>query len=301
MYGPGPARLEATFENGTIVTVFINDEAEVFAVLQASNGMFVESKSFAASLKLNEINILPQISPLLRDEKVIKQETVQKNILTNLSSRNFRNQLNYSPKEFDKFKELSESTWQGLVIDSTSQNIRTQGELYMYVRENHFEAEIGWMGHGLQMWLQTMWFLSRSAPNSTVILDEPDVYMRADLQRRLIRLVKNRYKQVMIATHSVEIMSEVEPENILPIINSKPKQTYANKTPIVQKIVDEIGSVHNIEIARLFSYHKLLIVEGERDDVKILTIFQSKIFPLTFEQFDVIPKTFVEGWGGGRG
>jgi hypothetical protein len=124
------------------------------------------------------------------------------------------------------------------------------------------------------------------------------VYMHADLQRRLIKLIKNSYKQVIVATHSVEIMSEVEPENILPINNTKTRQDYANKAPIVQKIVDEIGSVHNIEIARMFSYNKFLIVEGEKEDVKLLTIFQSKIFPDSFEQFDILPKIFIEGWGG---
>jgi predicted ATP-binding protein involved in virulence len=298
MYGEGPAKIIADFENGTKVNVYVSADAEIFATLHNPNGVSVESKSFAASLRLNEINILPQIGPLLREEPIIKYVTVQKNLLTNLSSRNFRNQLNYFPKEFEKFKELSEKTWQGLMIHSSSQSIRTQGQLFLYVRDNYFEAEIGWMGHGLQMWLQTMWFLSRSSRASTVILDEPDVYMHADLQRRLIKLIKNDFKQVIVATHSVEIMSEVEPENILPVINSKAKQQYANKTPIVQKIVDEIGSVHNIEIARLFSYNKLLIVEGDKDDVKLLTIFQSKIFPNTFEQFDILPKTFVEGWGG---
>lgn len=136
------------------------------------------------------------------------------------------------------------------------------------------------------MWLQTMWFLSRSNKDATVILDEPDVYMHADLQRRLVKLVKSNFKQVIIATHSVEIMSEVEAENILPIDSKKSKQEYANKMPIVQKIIDQIGSVHNIEIARLFSYNKFLIVEGEKDDVKLLSIFQSKIFPDSFEQFD---------------
>jgi hypothetical protein len=48
----------------------------------------------------------------------------------------------------------------------------------------------------------------------------------------------------------------------------------------------------------MFSYNKFLIVEGEKDDVKLLTIFQSKVFPDTFEQFDILPKTFIEGWGG---
>jgi AAA15 family ATPase/GTPase len=298
MYGEGPAKIIADFENGTKINIYINEELDVFATIFNSSGLNVESKRFAASLRLQEINILPQISPLKEDEPIIKYETVQKNLATYLSSRNFRNQLNYYPKEFGKFKELSEKTWQGLAIDSTSQNIRTQGKLFLFVRDNRFEAEIGMMGHGLQMWLQTMWFLSRSSTSSTVILDEPDVYMHADLQRRLIKLVKSAYKQVIVATHSIEIMSEVEPENILPINNTKLRQDYANKAPIVQKVVNEIGSVHNIEIARLFSYNKFLIVEGERDDVKLLSIFQSKIFPNTFEQFDILPKIFVDGWGG---
>ena len=41
-----------------------------------------------------------------------------------------------------------------------------------------------------------------------------------------------------------------------------------------------------------------MIVEGEKDDVKLLSIFQTKIFPDSYEQFDVLPKIFVEGWGG---
>lgn len=298
MYGEGPAKIIAEFDNGSKVIVFLNDELDLFATIFDQKGINVESRKFAASLKLQDINILPQISPLMRDEPIIQYKTVQKNLFTYLSSRNFRNQLNYYPKEFDKFKELSEKTWQGLKIDSTSQNIRTQGNLFLFVRDNRFEAEIGMMGHGLQMWLQTMWFLSRSSHFSTIILDEPDVYMHADLQRRLIKLIKNQFKQVIVATHSIEIMSEVEPDNILPINNTKLRQDYASNAPIVQKIVHDIGSVHNIEISRLFSYNKFLIVEGERDDIKLLTIFQSKIFPNSFEQFDILPKIFVEGWGG---
>lgn len=298
MYGDPPAKIIATFDSNATVTIYIGELLEVFATIQNASGTFVESKKFAASLKLRDINILPQISPLLRDEPIIKYETVQRNLATYLSSRNFRNQLNYFPKEFDRFKELAETTWQGLRIHTDSQKIRTQGNLLLFVRDNKFESEIGMMGHGLQMWLQTMWFLSRSSASSTIILDEPDVYMHADLQRRLIKLIKDSYKQIIVATHSVEIMSEVEAENILPINSIKTKQEYANKAPIVQKIVDEIGSVHNIEIARLFSYSKFLIVEGQKDDIKLLSIFQSKVFPDSFEQFDVLPKTFVEGWGG---
>ncbi len=47
-----------------------------------------------------------------------------------------------------------------------------------------------------------MWFVARTRGYATVILDEPDVYMHADLQRKLIRLLRNRYPQIVIAaTH----------------------------------------------------------------------------------------------------
>lgn len=297
-YGNPPSKIFAEFENGSKVNIYIGEEAEVFATFTSPDGVSIESKKFANAVQMDDIKILPQISPLMKYEPVIKFETVQRNLLTNLSSRNFRNQINYFPKDFAKFKEMAERTWQGLGIDSNSENIRKQGDLFLFVRDNRFEAEIAWMGHGLQMWLQTIWFLSRCSSKATVILDEPDVYMHADLQRRLIKLIKRDFQQVIVATHSVEIMAEVEPENILPIDSSKSRQSYANKAPIVQQIVSDIGSVHNIEIARMFSYNKFLIVEGERDDVKMLTIFQAKLFPNSFEQFDILPKVFVEGWGG---
>ena len=267
-------------------------------VLYDKEGRNVVSKKMASELKLEPINILPQISPIQREESILKYATVQKNLDTKLSSRNFRNQLKFYNQYFDKFKTIAESTWRGLGIKNLDEQNGVDDNLLLMVRDNKFEAEIGWMGHGLQMWLQTMWFISKCNENSTVILDEPDVYMHADLQRRLIRFIKGKFNQIIIATHSVEIMAEVEAENILPVDSSKKKLAYANKTPIVQKIIDDIGSIHNLEIARMFSHKKFLIVEGEIDDIKILSILQGKLYSNTFEPFDILPKTFVDGWGG---
>ncbi len=298
LYGDPPAIVKAYFDNGARCEIYIGPEAEVFAVLFNSAGVNVASKGFANQLQLRPINILPQIGPLLRSENIVKFKTVQKNLDTNLNSRNFRNQLIYFHSDFASFKDLAEKTWRGLSISDPHHSNNDEGTLALFIRDNAFEAEIGWMGHGLQMWLQTIWFLARCEKDSTIILDEPDVYMHADLQRRLMRLISNKYKQIMIATHSIEMISEVEADNILPIDNSKNMITYANKAPIVQQIIDNLGSVHNIEIARIFAHKKFLIVEGDKDDVKILGILQSKIFPNTFEPFDILPKVFTEGWGG---
>ena len=59
--------------------------------------------------------------------------------------------------------------------------------------------------------------MSRLEITDQVILDEPDVYLHADLQRKLIRMAKRSRRPTIVATHSLEIISEVEPDNIIVI------------------------------------------------------------------------------------
>src|SRR5205823_4249213 len=136
-----------------------------------------------------------------------------------------------------------------------------------------------WMGHGLQMWLQTMWFLTGAKDHETVILDEPDVYMHADLQRKLVRFLKRRHRQVVVTTHSSEIMAEVEPDEILIVNKADGRSTYASSIPVAQQILSQLGSVHNLQLARLSAGKRFLLVEG--DDITILKRFQNALAPAT--------------------
>jgi len=164
------------------------------------------------------------------------------------------------------------------------------------IRNEDFVGEVSWMGHGLQMWLQTMWFLARCSQFETVILDEPDVYMHADLQRRLIRFLRGRHPQVIVATHSIEIMSEVDPENILVVDRDKRQAQFTTDIPQVQQVVDQIGGVENLQLARLWGSRRCLFVEG--DDLGFMKQFQNKVLPRSVEPIDAIPNLSVGGWGG---
>jgi len=141
-----------------------------------------------------------------------------------------------------------------------------------------------------------MWFLARSREEDTVILDEPDVYMHADLQRRLVRLVKSRNPQLIVATHSIEIMAEVEPEEILVIDQGRRGAEFADSLPAVQRIIDQIGGVHNLNLARLSTSKKCLLVEGK--DIEILKQLQNTLFPESGEPLDTLPNMPIGGWGG---
>jgi hypothetical protein len=166
----------------------------------------------------------------------------------------------------------------------------------MFVQDGDFVAEVASMGHGLQMWLQTIWFVSRTPTDGIVVLDEPDVYMHPDLQRKVFRLIRRRFAQSVIATHSVEIMAEADPGQILIADKSRARSVFANTEPAVQLLVDQLGGVHNVHLARLWSAKKFLLVEGK--DISFLRHFHSLLFPEAEIPIDAIPSLPVGGWGG---
>ncbi len=151
------------------------------------------------------------------------------------------------------------------------------------------------MGHGLQMWLQTVWFLARAERDSTVVLDEPDVYMHPDLQRRLLNLVRTRYQQLVIATHSIEIISDVDPSAIVAIDKSASESSFLTDLPGVQAVIDALGGVHSIQVSRLLRGRAFILVEG--DDLRILRALQSQVSP-TVDPIDLIAHGEIGGRGG---
>lgn len=153
------------------------------------------------------------------------------------------------------------------------------------------------MGHGLQIWLQTMWFLARVDQREIIVLDQPDVFLHVDLQRKLIRILKNQTRQSIIATHSIEMMAEVDPSCIVIADRRRRRSRFATSLPAVQGIIENMGGVHNIHLARLWNHRKVIFVEGD-GDITLLKIFQDKAYPTSEEPFDILPHFDVGGWGG---
>lgn len=297
-YGDPPAIIEAAFDDGAKLELYIGPEGEAHTVLFSPDGRVIRRAADKAGYQVPKITILPQIVPLEREERVLREEYVLSNLDSHLASRHFRNQINVLWEDhFGRFREIVEESWPGVRVDGLEGQGRGQGALLqLLIRDGNFVAEAGWMGHGLQMWLQTLWFVVRTQGQGTIVLDEPDVYMHPDLQRRLIRLLRSQNASLIVATHSTEILSEVDASHVLVLDRSLSRSSYATDMPAVQRIVEEIGSAQNLQIARLWNARSLILVEG--DDMKILKRIYDLVSPASAMPLDAVPNWSIGGWNG---
>lgn len=296
-YGEPPAIITATFDTQHTLTIYIGPEGKIHVVIKNPDGTPITTKGNAMKTLLPKVSALPSVAPLNYDEKILTSDYVLSTMSTSLAPLHFRNELNLFYRIFDDFKEFAESSWQDLrILELQGQGELPENDLNLLVQDGNFVAEVGWMGHGLQMWLQTIWFLTRTIDHPTIILDEPDIYMHADLQRKLIRLLRNFNKQIIIATHSIEILSEVEPDEVLIIDRRKKESRFTTSLPAIQQVIDHIGGVHNLQLARLWNSRKCIFIEGK--DISLLKHFHDTLFSDNQESLEIIPNMPIGGWGG---
>ena len=286
------AEIHAYFDDDVKIEVYLSSDI-AFATIE-NNGITIKKKQDTKQVNPLNLNVMPQIGLIREDELKLAKETIVRDMDTRLCSRHFRNELYmFKEEHYDTFVQIAQSTWPGLRINSLDYDMY-ENKMNLYVYDAEYSAEIGLMGSGLQMWLQMVWFISRCSPDCTIVLDEPDVYMHPDLQRKIYKIVASRFKQVIIATHSVEIISAAEPYQIVTINKATRKMQYANNYKAVQSVITNLGSEHNLSLTRLGNAKKCVFVEG--NDVKTLLRLQAIVDPQYQVPVDHIPSVSLGGW-----
>jgi predicted ATPase len=162
--------------------------------------------------------IVPPLGPLEETEYIVQEETIRRNESSRLANRHFRNiWLRFRANDWDEFQALVASSWPGINVQPPEVARTARAFVQMFYREGEGERELYWSGYGFQVWLQMLMHVMRGDKNSILILDEPDIYLHPDLQRKLLRLVRDRFGQVFVATHSVEIVNESEPGDVVTV------------------------------------------------------------------------------------
>ncbi|MBO9444453.1 ATP-binding protein [Ruegeria sp. R14_0] len=280
-FGDGRARISVKLENGNTFKVLLPNDGPLECYLKTDLQPRKNTQFLRDQFPLNLV-IVPTLSPLEQNEELVLQETVERNRYGRLASRNFRNfWLHKNEAEFEAFADLVELGWPGIRV--TRPEIERGGKrpvVRMYFRDGPHVREVQWAGFGFQVWMQTMMHLSASNHSTTLILDEPDIYLHPDLQHRLLRLASQRVGQYFIATHSTEIINDVEPGEVLIV---RPESRGAKRIQGeagYSDVYSAIGSSENAQFARLAKTKKVMYFEGK--DAKILSKIAKKLGGMDF-------------------
>lgn len=241
------------------------------------------------------IGIVPVLGPVEHNEQLYQKDAARLALLTHGASRNFRNIWLHYPEKFEEFRTLIQATWPGMDIQRPEINrSHEKPVLNMFCPEERYPREIFWAGFGFQVWCQMLTYIVRAGQSALLIVDEPDIYLHSDLQRQLLEILRNIEPDILIATHSTEILTEADPSEIL-VINKRNRQARRIKNVSqLQSIFGVLGSNLNPTLTQLAKSRRAVFVEGR--DFHILSAFARKLGLATLanrSDFAVVP---VEGF-----
>lgn len=210
------------------------------------------------------IQVVPVLGPLEHEETYVNEDTVKNAQNTHRACRHFRNYWHYFDEGWEDFSEMISSTWPDMVISKPELDIPNR-KLSMFVSENRIDREVYWAGFGFQIWCQLLTHLSRSDDASIVIIDEPEIYLHPDVQRQLLSILRGIEADVLLATHSVEIMGEADPSEILLVSKGSRSAKRLKDIEGVQVALESLGSAQNVTLTHLARTKKIMFVEGMGD------------------------------------
>lgn len=263
-YDDVEAALSFVLSNGNRLAVHFPAARQFYALAETPSGSPKNAAEFKKAFPIQVVAV-PMLGPLEHDEPVVERATVVGSLSTHRAPRHFRNFWRYFPDRFEQFAALVRTTWPGMDVEQPEVIVGARSVVAMYCRENRATRELFWAGTGFQVWCQLLTHIVRAAEATLLVIDEPEIFLHPDVQRQLLGLLRSRSLDVVLATHSTEIIGEADPEELLVVDKSLKKARRIRDVEGVQQTLDSLGSVHNIALAQLARTRRLLFTEGAYD------------------------------------
>ncbi|HKX60886.1 MAG TPA: AAA family ATPase [Verrucomicrobiae bacterium] len=282
--------------NGNNLRLFFPREGGVLLIPEPTGKIGKGTSGFKQAYPIS-IGVVPVLGPVEHEEPVLQDETIRKSLATHRASRHFRNYWWLYPEGFDEFAELLRKTWPGMDIERP-QKVGPWGEnLAMLCIEKRIPRELYWAGFGFQIWCQLLTHITRARGDTLLVIDEPEIYLHPDVQRQLLGILRDSGPDVVLATHSAEIMGEADPSEIVVVEKTKQASERLKDFDGVQTALNVLGSVQNITLTQLARNRRVLFVEG-MDDFRIIRRFANRLgFSALAAGLDITP---VESGGFGN-
>lgn len=258
-----PASVSFRVSNGDHLTLFFPTRGICNLVCETSRKAVTSPTSFRQHFPI-EIGFVPILGPVEHDEQLFQREAAREALLTHRASRNFRNIWHHYPDDFDQFRSLVQTTWPGMDIKKPEvDTTHDKPLLRMFCPEERMDREIFWAGFGFQVWCQMLTFIVINKGASLFIIDEPDIYLHSDLQRQLITVLRSLGPDILIATHSTEIIAEADPDEILVVTKKAHSAKRVADPSQLREIFGTLGSNLNPTLTQLARSKRVVYVEGK--------------------------------------
>ncbi|MBI4658753.1 MAG: AAA family ATPase [Verrucomicrobia bacterium] len=272
-------KILVTFENALEATVSVDLTYNRFGVSLSCSD---DSPDALQSLRQLRTSYLPVFSTFLTQEErktpaVIEDalargrvNSVIRNLLLNLKRENRQHLLLEVLRRI--FPNLAE-----INIEFDEANDRYISFTYLE-KGRPKEFDVFMAGSGFQQFVYLFGFIHLRQP-TVILFDEPDAHLHGSLQHALLselqHLVANGC-QILFATHSREMITRIDPSNILSIEDAGAKRLALAFD--VYDTLDSLGSVDPTQLATIQAYRRVLVVENQ-SDWDLLSIFCEKCLP----------------------
>lgn len=289
-----PARIDFYLSNKHVLTLYFPEQRTCVLIPDASGKHVINPATFRTNFNCS-IGFVPILGPVEQHEYLYEKEAARLALFNYKAARNFRNIWYHYPDKFDQFRALLQQTWPGLDIQRPEiDRTHDRPRLHMYCPEDRIPRELFWSGFGFQVWCQMLTHLVQSSDASMFLIDEPDIYLHSELQRQLLTLLRNLGPDILIATHSTEIITEAETDDIVLINKSRSRGTRIKDPTKISQVFDALGSNMNPVLTQVAKTRRVVFVEGK--DFQIISKFARKLGASSVgnrRDFAVIP---VEGF-----
>lgn len=243
----------------------------------------------AVKALFSPVTIVPVVTPLDRLEELKNPAYVETNSTTRLASRHFRNHawLMEQAGQWDVFKSFC-TQWlpEIQLVDVTLSAMANRLAVFYAEAGSRVPKELAWAGDGIQIWVQLLWHIFRAGNANTIVLDEPEVYLHPDLQRRLVRLLDGLSAQIILASHSADVIAEAPPEGVLWVDRRMGGARRTQSQSALSALSESLGSSFNLALAR--SMRARLVIATDCEDLRVVRVLAKNIGAITVANEHVV-------------
>ena len=270
-----PARISFRVTGGDQLMLFFPEKGVCNLLCETAGRSILSPAAFKSHFPL-EIGFVPVLGPVEHNELLYQKEAARAALLTHRASRNFRNIWYHYPERFDEFRSMIQETWPGMDIEPPEiDRSYPKPVLHMFCPEDRMPREVFWAGFGFQVWCQMLTFMVNNRSASLFIVDEPDIYLHSDLQRQLVAALRSLGPDILLATHSTEIIAEADPNEILVVTKKARSAKRVGDPSQLLPIFETLGSNLNPTLTQLARSKRVVYVEGK--DFQLLSRFAAKL------------------------